>query len=69
MHAFKSKVEMWVVDMRVGLSFATFYCKGVAKDATKHCILLPNEACYTTALHMLEQQFGQIHAIAQALTK
>jgi len=34
----------------------------------KHGNLLPNKACDTTALHMIEQQFGRIHANAQALT-
>jgi len=49
--------------MRDKLSYLTLYYKGISKEAG-----LPNEACYTTALHMLEQRFGRKHVIAQALT-
>jgi len=69
MNTFKCNVESRVKDSRLNLSYLTFYCNGIAKEAIRHYALLPEEICYRKALHILKQQFGRDHVIVQALTK
>jgi len=66
---FHSQVGSQIADPYQKLCHLIYYCKGVAKEAIKHCVLLPTERCFATAIEILKSQFGRPHQIIQAVTQ
>ena len=51
------------------LSYLLYYCKGIARDAIRHCTLLPKGTGYREAVNILRRQFGRPHEIMHSLTR
>ena len=48
------------------LGYLLQFCDGVAKEAVKDCVVLPEEEGYTEAWSILREQFGEPHAVARS---
>ncbi|KAA3676848.1 uncharacterized protein DEA37_0001153 [Paragonimus westermani] len=66
---FEGNVVDKLVDEGSKLSYLLHYCRGRAKEAIRHCALLPKEVGFTEAMKILHQQFGRRHDIMQAVSK
>ena len=67
--SFRQEVEAKVADPHKRLSYLLHYCRGPAKDAIRHCVLLPSATCFATAMDILRSQFGRPSQIIQAVTE
>ena len=65
---FQSCVADKLVDEGQKLSYLLYYCRGQAKEAIQHCVLLPKESGYREALEILRRQFGRPHDVVRAVT-
>ncbi|WP_432422658.1 DUF1759 domain-containing protein [Streptococcus dysgalactiae] len=66
---FSSQIESQLTDLYRKLCYLIYYCRGAAKEAIKHCILLPRDTCFHTAMEILKSQYGRPHQIIQAVTE
>ncbi|MBM6549248.1 DUF1759 domain-containing protein, partial [Streptococcus dysgalactiae subsp. equisimilis] len=66
---FSSQIESQLTDSYQKLCYLIYYCRGAAKDAIKHCVLLPRDTCFRTAMEILKSQYGRPHQIIQAVTE
>ena len=67
--SFRHEVEAKVSDPHKKLSYLLHYCHGPAKEAIRHCVLLPSDACFMTAMEILKSQFGRPSQVIQAVTE
>ena len=64
---FEFYVEARTGDPGQRLLYLMNYCKGIAKEEIKNCIMLQPSEAYKQARERLKQRFGQAHVIARAL--
>ena len=64
---FEFYVEDRTADPGQRLLYLMNYCRGIAKEEIKNCIMLQPSEAYTQARERLKQRFGQAHVIARAL--
>ena len=69
MHTFNVTIANRIADDSQKLAYLTYYCRGTAKEAIRHCSLLPPDKCYNTAIEILRTQFGMPHVVAHKVTK
>ncbi len=50
MTTFNSQIETNVTSPRQKLAYLMYYCRGQAKEAIKHCDLLPEDRCFAEAV-------------------
>ena len=48
------------------LNYLIQYCKGAARQAIEHCIIMPTEEGYKRAKEILRKNFGRNHVVTQA---
>jgi hypothetical protein len=66
---FECNISSKIDDGAQCLSYLMYYCKGRAKEAIEHCVLIGGDLGYQTALSILEAHFGQPHMVAKAVTQ
>ncbi len=64
-----TQLEPHLTGQRQKLSYLIYYCRGPAKDATKHLVLLPEEKCFSTAVGILRSRYGRPHQVIRAVTQ
>lgn len=69
MNAFETYVVSKISSAPERLAYLIHYCRGPAKEAIRHCTLLPKESCYETAVAVLKSQFGRNHQIIDSVTR
>ncbi len=69
MTTFATQLEPHLTGQRQKLSYLIYYCRGPAKDAIKHCVLLPEESCFSTAVDILRSRYGRPHQVIRAVTQ
>ncbi len=69
LNSFHFNVSRKLTSNKQRFSYLLHYCRGVAKDAVRHCALLSEESCFETAVQILKTEFGQPYTIVQNLTK
>ncbi len=45
------------------------YCRGQAKEAIKHCVLLPEDRCFAEVVELLRSRYGRPHQVIRAVTR
>ena len=63
---FQVNVANRIPDNTQRLMYLIYCCSGEAKRAIEDCVLLPDDICYDRAVHILHQQFGRPHDIAES---
>ena len=69
MNAFDTSVASKITDPNQKLAYLIHYCQGRARQAIKHCVLLPEASGYDTAVKILTDYFGKPYTIVQAVMK
>ena len=68
MNAFQINIASVISNPAQKLSYLIHYCKGEAKEAIRHCSLLPPSEGYSVALDILRDNFGRAYQVSQAIT-
>jgi len=69
MALFSEVVETKIMDARGRLIRLIKFTKGDARNLIQHCIQLPPQAGYSTAMKLLESKFGDPHTVVAAYQK
>ena len=66
MRNFEINVESKETNDADRLNYLIQYCKGTARQAIEHCIIMPPEEGYRRAKEILRKNFGRNHVVTQA---
>ena len=66
MRNFEINVESKETNDADRLNYLIQYCKGTARQAIEHCIIMPPEEEYRRAKEILRENFGRNHVVTQA---
>jgi hypothetical protein len=63
---FETNVESKESNQADRLNYLIQYCKGKAKEAIEHCLIMDQEEGYVKAKEILHKNFGRTHIVAKA---